>query len=162
MSQQEHYPDWLVFVSVLAAIIFTLIDLPDFLAMLRPAFVLLIAMYWTLVMPQYFGLFTAWFLGITLDVLTGSLLGQHAIAILIPCYIAGRLRETLHMFPLWQQSVMLIPMVAIYEFILFWIDGISHRDSETYWRWIQILTSSVFWTVLFILLTPFRSHAARD
>ncbi len=161
MSQQDYYPDWLVFISVLAAFVLTLIQLPEFLAALRPALVLLIAIYWTLAMPQYFGLFTAWFLGLTMDVLNGSLLGQHAIAILLPCYIASRLRETLHMFPLWQQCITLIPLVALYEFILFWIDGISHRDTETHWRWIQILSSAAFWSVLFFLLTPFRTVAAR-
>ena len=92
MSQTDRYPDWLIFLSVVAAVILTLIELPSFLAITRPALVLLVAIYWTLEMPQHFGLFTAWFLGIMLDVLTGSLLGQHAIAILISCYIAGRLR----------------------------------------------------------------------
>lgn len=161
MSEQDRYPDWLVLISVLAAFVLTLVELPDFLAATRPALVLVVAIYWTLAMPQYFGLFTAWFLGLTLDVLTGSLLGQHAVAMLIPCYAAARLRDTLRMFPLWQQCAMLIPLVAIYEFILFWIDGISHRDAETHWRWIQIVSSSVFWAMLFFILTPFRTLAAR-
>lgn len=161
MSEQERYPDWLVLLSIIVAFLVTLIELPAFLGMVRPALVLMIAIYWTIAMPQYFGLFVAWFLGLFLDVLSGSLLGQHALAIIIPCYIAGRWRDTLRMFPLWQQSVTLIPLVALYEFILFWIDGISHRDTETHWRWIQILTSSMCWALLFFLLAPFRSFAAR-
>lgn len=161
MSQQEVYPLWLIITSIVIAFLATLIELPDFLAIGRPALVLMIAIYWTLAMPQAFGIFFAWCLGLSMDVLTGSLLGQHALAMILPCYAASRLRDTLRMFPLWQQSATLIPLVALYEFILFWIDGISHRDVETYWRWIQIITSAMTWAVLFALLAPFRSIAAR-
>ncbi|MDX1496475.1 MAG: rod shape-determining protein MreD [Salinisphaeraceae bacterium] len=157
MSSKDHYPGYVVILSLLLALVINHIPLPEFLSAARPAFVLLIAVYWTQFLPSAFGLLAAMCLGLLADVLSGSLLGQHALAFVLICYAIGQLRESMRMFPLWQQGLMLVPLMVIYEFVLFWIDGISGREADTMWRWLPVISTALCWPLLCSLLTPFRS-----
>ena len=59
--------------------------------MLRPDFVLLVTIYWLLRAPQYCNVGTAWLLGLLIDVSSGSLFGQNALAYTVTA--RGRLVE---------------------------------------------------------------------
>jgi rod shape-determining protein MreD len=157
VSRKDHYPGYVIILSLLAALILSHMRLPEFLAAARPALVLLVAVYWTQFLPTAFGLVTALILGLILDILTGSLLGQHAFAFVLVCFVVAKLRDSMRMFPLWQQGLVLIPLLAIYEFILFWLDGISGRQADTMWRWLPVISTALCWPLLCSLLLPFRS-----
>jgi rod shape-determining protein MreD len=48
-------------------------------------------------------------------------------------------------FPVWQQSVLLLPVFVLYEFVLFWIDGVAGAEVNQWWRWLPVLTTTVIW-----------------
>lgn len=157
MSSKDHYPGYVVILSLLLALVLNHMPLPGPLSAARPALVLLVAVYWTQFLPGAFGLIAALGLGLLADILTGSLLGQHAFAFVLVCYGISRLRDSLRMFPVWQQGLALVPLLIIYEFILFWVDGISGREADAVWRWLPVISTALCWPLLCTLLTPFRS-----
>jgi rod shape-determining protein MreD len=60
--------------------------------------------YWTLEAPRHVGLAVAFFCGLLADLLSASLLGEHAVRLAVLVYLVQRFRTQLRFFPLWQQA----------------------------------------------------------
>lgn len=67
--------------SALIALGLAVIPLPDVLESFRPDFLVLVVLYWCIESPRAGGLALAFFSGLTLDVVHGVVLGQHALAL---------------------------------------------------------------------------------
>ncbi len=141
-----------ILISVFTVLVLSILPLPESLSVARPAFAAMIVAYWVLNQPRRFGMLAAWLLGLFLDVVHASLLGQHALGLILVAYIIFKLRETLRMFPGWQQAVVLLPVWAIYELVLFWIDGFAGLATEPMWRWVPVLSTTLAWPILTLIL----------
>ena len=73
---------WMVLITVAIAVVLTLFPLPDYLESLRPYWVALVLIYWCLESQELLSLGLAFVIGLALDLLTGSLLGQHALSLI--------------------------------------------------------------------------------
>ncbi|HET7134120.1 MAG TPA: rod shape-determining protein MreD, partial [Gammaproteobacteria bacterium] len=86
-------------------------------------------------------------MGLALDALTGALLGQHALALLVVVYIAERFHLRLRVFPVSQLALTVLVLLGLYEFILFWIDGVADRTVPLIERWAPPLVGTLAWLV---------------
>lgn len=152
MSRHDGRTGVIAAFSVLLALLLTVVKLPETLGVVRPAFILLVLAYWAQAAPRYAGLFVAWSLGLLLDVFYAGMLGQHALALVVSVYAVMRLRSALRMSPLWQQCLMLMVVVMLYEFILFWMDGVAGRSADPWYRWVPVLTTPLFWPPLHVFV----------
>ncbi len=75
--------NWVIVVSYLVALLLTIWPLPNWAEPFRPAWVVLATIYWCLFLPHRVGLLVTFGVGILVDTLTGSLLGEHALALLL-------------------------------------------------------------------------------
>lgn len=87
-------------VSLLVAVVLTLIPLPERVGELRPYWLALVLIYWNLEAGRLRALGQAFGLGLLLDLMTASLLGQHALSLLIISYLVEHFRNRLRFFPL--------------------------------------------------------------
>ena len=142
--------------SLLLAIVFQLVRLPDILAAARPLWVPLVLAYWALRESRISTLLPAFVAGIALDVLFGSPLGQHALGLVIVVYIVERLRGIFILFPLWQATFALIPAWALYSFLMFWVDGATRHQADAWLRWLPVLSTTLFWPLLFSVMDALR------
>jgi rod shape-determining protein MreD len=127
----------------------------------RPALVAVVLVFWSLTSPRRFSLLTAFWIGIVLDTLTGSLLGQHPLALLVIVYLAERFHLRIRVFPVSQLAVVVLLLLALYEFILFWIDGVAGRSVPLIERWAPPLTGTVAWLLLATFFSTRSRHEAR-
>ena len=127
------------------------VPLPDAVAPLRPDWVAVVLLYWSLMAPRHFRLMTAFWMGIALDTLTGALLGQNALALLVIVYLAEKFHLRLRVFPLSQLAITVLLLLGLYEFILFWIDGMAGRTVPLVERWLPPLTGMLAWIALYML-----------
>jgi len=150
----------IVWISIAAALMLTILNLPDALqpwdSRLRPDWLALVLIYWTLAIPHRYGLFTAWTSGLLLDVLTGTLLGQHALALALVVYLVQRMHMQMRVYPPWQQAALISALLLVYHFQLFWIDGATGDGELSRWRWLPILTSAIIWPFMFQVLRSIR------
>ncbi len=141
--------------SALIGLILTLalsvVPLPESVAPFRPDWVAVALLYWCFAAPRRFSLVTAFVLGLALDSLSGALLGQHAAALLVIVYLAERFYLRVRMFPISQLIVVIMLLLALYEFILFWIDGVAGRTVPLIERWAPVLTGTLVWALLTLL-----------
>ena len=128
------------------------VPLPDAVSPFRPDWVAVVLLYWSLMAPHRFSLMTAFWMGIALDTLTGALLGQHALALLVVVYLAERFHLRLRVFPLSQLAFTVLLLLGIYEFFLFWIDGMAGRVVPHIERWAPPLTGTLVWLAMYALL----------
>jgi len=145
-----------IFTTLLLALVLALLPMPDWTVWLRPAWVLMVLIYWTIAMPYRVSVGIAWLLGIIIDLLTGTLLGEHALAFTIVIYFVSRMQMRLHMYPLLQQSISILFFVLLYQFILYCIQGFIGQLPTSHLYWLSSLTSMLLWPWLFILMRDYR------
>ena len=149
--------NWSVIVTTfIVAFILTLLPMPDWTIWLRPAWVLMALIYWTTAMPYRVNVGTAWFVGLCLDVLNGTLLGEHALALTIVVYFAVRLSSRFRMFPLMQQGLCVFLFVLLYQFILYCIQGFVGELPKSWLYWTSALTSMLLWPWVFVIMHDCR------
>jgi rod shape-determining protein MreD len=142
---------WMSILSLVATLALASMPLPDAIAPLRPDWVAVVLLYWSLMAPRHFSLLTAFWMGIALDTLSGALLGQNALALLVVVYLAEKFYLRLRVFPLSQLAITVLLLLGLYEFILFWIDGIAGRTVPLVERWVPPLTGTLVWVGMYML-----------
>lgn len=134
--------------TVIVALILAIVPLPDALRPARPHLLLLLVIYWSLSSPRLAGLMFAWLCGLAIDVIKGPIFGQHALAFAFVAYLTLKNQLRLRIFPIYQQTLWVLGLLAVYEFLVFWIDGIIGSPVTTWLRWLPVLTSAILWPVV--------------
>lgn len=146
-----------IFSSFLIALLMSILPLPNLVNLLWPQWLVLVVIYWVLALPHRVNLGIAWLLGLLLDGLYGSILGEHALALTIVAFIVERLHRQIRMFPLPQQAMSVFALVFIYQLILLWIQGmLGLLTNDIYLFWVSALTSMLFWPWVFFILRAAR------
>jgi len=151
---------WVIIVSFFAAMIFAVVTLPDLLPLefgfLRPDWVLLVLIYWVIALPQRVGVLTGWVLGLMMDILLGTLMGQHAFVFMVIAYFAENLYQRLRMFAVWQQSLVVLVLVGIAQLLSFWIESLVGPKDWSLWMLLPAVMSALVWPWMFLLLRFLR------
>ena len=48
--------------------------------------------------------------------------------------------------------MLLLPVFILYEFALFWIDGVTGAEVNQWWRWLPVATTVLVWPLWASLL----------
>ncbi len=157
MVKRHNY--WVILFTMFVALLLTAVPLPDWITAWRPAWAVMVVIYWSMALPQRVSVGTAWILGILLDVLQGSLLGQHAIGLIFVAYVTAKTHLQIRQHPLYQQSLFIGLLVALYLCLLIWVNGIIGRPPNTWSFLTPVMTSMLLWPWLFIILRDVRRRA---
>lgn len=150
------------------AIIFTFISayvlavtaVPKALEFIRPEWVALVVIYWVIAIPHRVGVIVAWFVGLFHDVLVGSVLGQHAMALSVVAYITFMLHMRIRVFPIWQQSLSVLLLVGVYLLVVLMVQRTVTISHWTLWYWLPALSSAVVWPWIVLPLRWLRKQYA--
>lgn len=142
--------------SLLGAMVLTVVPLPAVLEPFRPPWVTMAIIYWTMMSPQLCGILTAFIAGLILDLLYGSMLGQHALALSVVSYVTLLLHLQIRNFPLWQLTMTVFMLMAIDAFLVFWSDGIAGYPGGGIARWTQVVAGGVAWAPVMALFDNLR------
>lgn len=147
----------LILLTVLTAILLTLIPLPDVLAQFKPYWVALVVIYWSLETKEVISLGLAFLIGIVLDILSGSLMGLHALSLVVMVFLVQHFRSRLRFFPPWQQALSVFGLLVNDRIILIWITALLGEPLPTWQYWLAPLVGMALWPWLFLLLDRFRA-----
>lgn len=147
--------------TVLMAILLTIVPLPDSLAAWRPYWVALVMIYWHLETGRFQFLGSAFAIGLVLDLTTGTLLGQHALGLVIITFLVGRFRNRLRFFPPWQQALAVGALLFNDRIVQLWIIGLLERGWPEWSWWLPPVAGMLLWPWLFLLLDALRSQRRR-
>jgi len=148
----------ILFTSVVALVL-SILPLPGWLPVIRPAFLVLAVLYWSTMAPFVAGMALGFFGGLALDVFQGSLLGEHALALCFLTYLALRFNLLMRAKPIFEQSLYVLVALVGYELLLWVIDGWTGRSMSSPLRWIHTLIGALVWP--FVVGVLGRFHSAR-
>jgi rod shape-determining protein MreD len=149
------YPRMTILTTSIIALVLTIAPLPTWGAIVRPAFLVLTVIYWSIMIPRM-GLLLAFVGGLAIDVFQGSLLGEHALALAFVSYLGIRLNLLVRAKPLFEQSLFVFAALMVYEFLLWVIDGWSGHPLSTPTRWVHTLTGGLIWPLVVGILGRFQ------
>jgi rod shape-determining protein MreD len=144
--------------SALVALILTVLPLPPWADVVRPAFLVLTVIYWSVNAPRAGGLAIGFFAGLLLDVFQGPVLGQHALALSLITYIAVREHQRIRSKPAIQQALIVFAALILYEVVLFMIDGWTGNPVTSPLRWVHTVTGALIWPPAAALLNYGAGH----
>ena len=147
-----------VFVTLIVAFMLTALPLPDWAAPFRPDWVALTLIYWAIMLPRTWSVGSAWLIGILLDVAQGTILGQHALALCLIVFITVRFHLLMRVFPIQQLAATVFAILALYQFILFWINGVAGVEVPLVNYWGPVLTGTLFWPLVLAVLRGVRAR----
>jgi rod shape-determining protein MreD len=99
-------------------------------------------------------------MGLALDTLSGALLGQHALALLLIVYLSQRFHLRIRVFPVSQLALTVVALLALYQFVLFWVDGVAGRTVPLVERWAPVVSGSLLWMLILVFVERGRQAAA--
>jgi rod shape-determining protein MreD len=146
---------------MLLALVAELLPLPAAIQPLRPAWTTMAVIYWSLMWPGRFGVFSAFLVGLLIDVGHGSLLGQHALSLSLVAWLVLRVHLQLRVFPLWQLTLAVFALMFLEAFVLLWIDGATGRAEFGPGRWGPVLAAGLMWPLLMAAMDRFRERLER-
>lgn len=152
---------WPLTLSLVAGIVLMLFPLPNWGEILRPYFIALVLIYWTVEGSFRFSLGAGFLLGLLLDVATASLLGQHALGLVIMVYLVQRFRSRIRFFPMWQQALVILALLVNDRIILLWILLAQGNQNLELNFWLAPIVGALLWPWLFLLMDRVR-HVARS
>ncbi len=148
---------WVVIaVTFIVALMLTALPLPDWAAAWRPAWVALVLVYWCMAVPEKIGVMAGWCVGMLLDVLTGTLLGQHALALSVTAFAAHKLHRRVRVLPIWQQAISVFGLMLFYQILVLWVSGIQGQPVPLLGYWTSPLVSMALWPWVYIILRDLR------
>ncbi len=153
---RQGHAHWLVWLSLFFAAALSLLPMPDNLSYIRPAWVPMVAIFWILALPQYYGLIFAWTVGLIVDVLHGAVFGQHAMAMLFMALAVNQLHRRLRMYPWWQQCFMVLAIVGIYQMTILWIGNATGRLNPSLIYLLPSVSSALLWPWLAAVMHGLR------
>ncbi|MEO5703148.1 MAG: rod shape-determining protein MreD [Gammaproteobacteria bacterium] len=154
--------DWLIILfSFIVALALAIIPLPSWALVYRPEWVAVVLIYWCLTEPRRVGIGMAWGAGLLLDVLTDSLLGQHALGLAVVAFLVLKLNRRMRTAMIWQQALTVLFLVAVEQMLVLWIKGVAGHPPWSLSYFVPSLTSMLAWPlVYFLLCSLLRSSAA--
>ena len=156
MNMSRGEPRWAVTLTLLIGLILQVLPLPHWIEVVRPSFIALVILYWSIFAPHAGGIFAPFITGLAYDVFKSNVLGQNALAAITVAYIAMSLHQRLRNQTLVQQSLFVFAVLTLNEFIIWGIDGWSGHSVATPWRWIQPMIGAMLWP--FVALLVGRTH----
>lgn len=158
MNTARHQNGWVIAVSFIMALLLTIVPMPGWTVTLRPEWVVLVLIYWCMALPQRVGVGIAWVVGLVLDVLQGTLLGQHALSLSVVAFLTLKLHQRVRFFPMWQQALIVLLLIALHQLLILWVEGINGQPSQSWSYWLPSLSSMVLWPALFVVLRGARRY----
>jgi rod shape-determining protein MreD len=153
----------LVFSSLLAAYLLSVLPWSGNWMLARPDFVLLVLVFWTVHEPRSIGQGMAFALGLFMDVSDSMLLGQHALAYVAAVFGAQVLRVRILSFHLPEQTLHVLGLTVTASFVMLALNLLLGADFPGAAYLLSPVLTALLWgpASLVLFSTAVRKRRAR-
>ncbi len=135
-------------------------DWPDWLHWLRPAWILLLVFFWTMMKPSRLGLFSVWLFGFGVDVLHSDPLGLNGAVFALAAFLASHSHRRLLIYTIVQQSVVVLGVVLICEAVRQIVRTVAEGHPFSAMFWTPALASALIWLLAWPIHESVRKRFA--
>ncbi len=152
----------LIAATLVVALVLTVVPMPARLIDWRPDWLAMAAIWWNIQRPNHFNVGSSWVVGLLLDVLNATWLGQHALALTVTSYFAIRINLQFKMFSLIQQTLLAVALMALYRILLFWLYTLAGIDVGMASLGKPLLSDLLLWPWLSLGLTEVVRYNGKE
>lgn len=156
MDVSKTHNRWVIPVSFLAGLVLAIFPLPRELFWWRPEFIPLLLIYWLLVFPEQVSIIWVFVIGCLLDILTGTALGQHALSMLVICYVCFLSYQRMRQYSVWQQVIFVFVLVGLHQLVGNWVHSLQGGVAPSLSFLLPALTSALLWPFTWISMERTR------
>ena len=147
---------WVLPLTLLVALLLTLLPVPSVLQPFRPYWLALVFAYWVLEDPDRIGLGFAFLVGVIADLVVGSLLGEQALRLVVMTFILQRFRARLRFFPMSQQALAIGALLLNDRIVTAAIHLTLGVPNPPALSWTSPLIGMLLWAPVFVLMDGVR------
>lgn len=138
-------------IGFIGALILSILPMPELISIFRPPWILLLVLYIEYYLPGNFKLTTLLFVGLALDILLSTVIGEHSFALLLVTWLASTKSRRFQFFSIMQQICLIGFFCLVYQATISFIDALlgfnysllmpvtSAILGMLIWPWIRLL-----------------------
>ncbi len=139
------------------ALVLAIFPMPRMLDYIRPEWVAMTLIFWTLVSPSKAGIFLGFMMGLLVDVMHGDVLGQNALALSVLAYLCLLMQSRMRLFNSVQQSFLVFVLVGLYLLVCFWVESLLAVQAKVALLWPSV-GSALIWPLWYNLMFSVRQY----
>lgn len=148
---------WLVIIaSFVLAFVMEIVPWAGEFQSFRPAWLVLVLLYWAMAIPTKISIGVAFILGVVWDLMLGSILGIHALILSTFIYFVSKYHLILRNLSLWQQGLLVIVFIFVIRLGIFVLETLLHSATFNWSGYWGALISGLIWPWLFLVLRKVR------
>ncbi len=140
-----------LWIGFIGALVLSILPIPELISAFRPPWVLLLVLYIEYYLPGNFKLTALLVVGLLLDVLLSTVIGEHSFALLLVTWIASGKSRRFQFFSMLQQICLIGFFCLLYQSVISFTDALLgfHYDlmmplasavlGMFFWPWIRLL-----------------------
>jgi rod shape-determining protein MreD len=147
---------WLIVTTYLLALLLSVLPLTFEARWLRPEFLCIFVIYWVVFSPNGSSLLLVFLMGCLQDLLEGSFLGRHALALLCVSYLCLLFEQRFKYYVAWQQAFLVFGLVLAHQFVDHWVHSLQGASATSFDFLMPAFTSALLWPLIWMLLDRAR------
>lgn len=151
---------WVIQFTLLVALYLQALPMPTFLLYMRPEWLSLVLVYWSLNLPHRVGIAHGFTWGILLDLVEGTLLGHNAVVMSLLVFLCNSFYQRIRMYSLLKQSVLVFILIGVSQLVFQWLQSIFGSISSIGFLLLPALISAVLWNWIYVLLQSLKRRFA--
>lgn len=153
MNPYYRYNGWIIWLSFIIAIILQIIPCwPLQFYLFRPSWLSLLLIYWVIELPHRINIGTGFMLGLIMDLILGSTLCIHALALSVLSYLVSFKFQLLNKLALWQQVFIVILISLAAKMVIFLVEFMLISLSFRKEIFLSSLIDGILWPWLFLIM----------
>ena len=134
-----------LWVGFLVALTLSILPMSELISAFRPPWILLLVLYIEYFLPSKFKLSTLLLVGLLLDVLLSTVIGEHSFALLLVTWIASGKTRRFQFFSMTQQICFIGFFCLLYQAIISFIDALLGYNYSVFFPLASATTSMLLW-----------------
>ncbi|WP_252107502.1 MULTISPECIES: rod shape-determining protein MreD [unclassified Halomonas] len=159
MARAPVIPLVVVWLSLLLSLCLQVMPLADGWQAFRPDWIGLMLVYWCMRVPDRVGVLHGFVIGLMLDLIEGSVLGQHALVYTTLAFLAALVYPRFRAYSLVQQAVLVLVLLGLVQLIEQWLRVLNGNFTIHLTFLISALISGVLWPWLATMLVALERRA---
>ena len=141
-----------IVITLIAALLANLLPWSGAWLWIKPDFVALVVLYWSIEQPRKFGFIAPWLLGLFMDVADGTLFGQHALSYSMLAYAGIVLHRRVLGFTGTAQVAHVVILLLMNDLIVLTVRALAGADFPGFQYFIGSFVAGALWPPLSVLL----------
>lgn len=148
---------WFIYLTIFIALYLQTLPMPDLLLLFKPKWVALVLAYWCLLQPYRIGIMHGFFIGLLIDLIEGSSLGQNAIYLTLIAYFLHKFYQRIRMYTIIKQTLAIFIILLFAQIIFALLQTIANNKDFSIIVFLPVFISTLIWPWLYILLQYFKT-----